>query len=261
MQQNIRMAAIVLLGPVLASAARLTQPAKGAFESYVTKLEARLTTQRESTCIASLPGEGGGGRVDPVNGGSWDIAGGMLHHWRAATFVPGAGPQNMLDLLHDYDRLSRYYAPDVVYFRSPATDGRMVIRFRKRVVITIVLDAEFQTESGLAPDGCGFSFSRSTHIWQVDQPGSPQERHRAEGADDGFLWRLNSYWSFKQKDGGLLIECEAVSLTRDVPPGLGWLLAPIIQTLPRDALEFTMQGARNALTAYSTRRHADARAN
>ena len=42
-----------------------------------------------------------------------------------------------------------------------------------------------------------------------------------EGDDDGFLWRLNTYWSFVEVPGGLLIECEAISLTRDVPARTG----------------------------------------
>jgi hypothetical protein len=45
--------------------------------------------------------------------------------------------------------------------------------------------------------------------------------------------------------GGLLIECEAISLTRDLPAGLGWLLAPVIQDMPRDSLKFTLTAARN----------------
>ena len=45
------------------------------------------------------------------------------------------------------------------------------------------------------------------------------------------------------------MECEAVSLTRDVPAGLGWLIAPIIANLPREALEFTMGATRKALNA------------
>jgi len=44
------------------------------------------------------------------------------------------------------------------------------------------------------------------------------------------------------------MECEAVSLTRDVPLGLGWLITPIIGELPREALEFTMRATKNALT-------------
>ena len=47
--------------------------------------------------------------------------------------------------------------------------------------------------------------------------------------------------------GGLLIECEAISLTRDVPAGLGWLVAPVIEEMPRDSLKFTLNATRNAL--------------
>jgi hypothetical protein len=103
--------------------------------------------------------------------------------------------------------------------------------------------------------GRGYSRSRSTHIWQIDQPGSVSERRRPEGDDDGFLWRLNSYWSFAERPEGLVIECEAVSLTRDVPAGLAWLVTPVIQTLPRSSIEFTLTATRNALVANAIGRH------
>ena len=74
-----------------------------------------------------------------------------------------------------------------------------------------------------------------------------------EGDDDGFLWRLNSYWSFLEVPGGLLIECEAVSLTRDLPGGLNWLAGPLLEQLPRESLEFTMQATRSALQAQATK--------
>jgi hypothetical protein len=146
-----------------------------------------------------------------------------------------------------------YYAPEVVSSQALADGGKratLAMRFKKRQIITIVLDAEFEAESGLDGNGRGYSFSRSTHIWQIDQPGTAQERRRAEGSDDGFLWRLNSYWNFVQSRDGLLMECEAVSLTRDVPAALGWLIAPIIKTLPRASLEFTLTATKNALAAH-----------
>ena len=95
-----------------------------------------------------------------------------------------------------------------------------LIRFKKKKVITVVLDAEFESHNELTGGGRGYSVSRSTHIWQVDRPGTPEEQRRPEGDDDGYLWRLNTYWSFAQTQGGLVIECEAVSLTRDIPLGL-----------------------------------------
>jgi len=180
-----------------------------------------------------------------------------LHHWRGTAFVPDASAKKMLALLRDYNHLSRYYAPEVVSSQTLANNGEratLAMRFKKRQVITVVLDAEFDAESGLDGNDRGYSFSRSTHIWQIDQPGTAQERRRTEGADDGFLWRLNSYWSFVERPDGLLMECEAVSLTRDIPGGLGWLIAPVIKTLPRASLEFTLTATKNALAAVSMTR-------
>jgi hypothetical protein len=199
-------------------------------------------------------------RVEQVNGGSWPVNGGLLHHWRAVAFVRGASPKDMLALLSDYNNLSRYYSPEVVSSHALGNNGTsttLAMRFKKQ---RVVLDAEFQIESGLAGTSRGYSFSRSSHIWQIDQPGTERERRRVEGADDGFLWRLNSYWSFERGSGGLFIECEAVSLTGAVPTGLGWLIMPMIRTLPRDSLQFTLTATKNALAAKAMGRHADAHA-
>jgi hypothetical protein len=38
-----------------------------------------------------------------------------------------------------------------------------------------------------------------------------------------------------------------VSLTRDVPVGLGWLVEPIIRNLPRESLANTLSAMRKAL--------------
>jgi hypothetical protein len=264
---NLRTAAAILLGPVLAPAARLTQPAESAFDTYVASLEMRLASQHggPGTCLAGLARESalapGAVRVEAVHGGTWQVSGGLMHHWRAAALVPGANPQDLLTLLRDYSHLDRYYAPQVVSSHALSDDGKramLAMRFNEHRVVTVVLDAEFETQSGLDGAERGYSYSRSTHIWQIDQPGSAREHRRTEGADDGFFWRLNSYWSFEQRPEGLLMECEAVSLTRDVPAGLGWLIMPVIETLPRASLEFTLTATKNALAANATRRHSDA---
>jgi hypothetical protein len=138
-------------------------------------------------------------------------------------------------------------------------EATILMRFRKQSVVTVVLDAEFATRAALAGAGRGYAISRSTHIWQISDPGSDRERRRPEGDDDGFLWRLNSYWSFEETENGLLIACEAVSLTRDVPAVLAWLITPIVHALPRNSLEFTLSATRRALLANATRRKDDDR--
>jgi hypothetical protein len=50
-----------------------------------------------------------------------------------------------------------------------------------------------------------------------------------------------------ERDGGVYVECEAISLTRDVPLGLGWLINPIIRSLPRESLTGMLRNTRQAM--------------
>jgi len=261
-------AAIVLLVTPPCSAARLSPPTLRAYENYIAIVEKRLEQQHASrdTYLAALSlgtagrtdadGQPRSGelRIEPVNGGTREISGGLLHHWRGAAFVPGAKATDMLALLRDYTHLSSYYAPEVESSRLISDRGgvaTVAMRFKKQIVVPIVLDTEYDVRTAMTGPGEGYSLSRSTHIWEVENPGTSRERRMTEGNDDGFLWRLNTYWSFLEVPGGLLIECEAVSLTRDVPAGLGWMIAPVIQQMPRESLKFTLSATRNALRPHS----------
>jgi hypothetical protein len=65
--------------------------------------------------------------------------------------------------------------------------------------------------------------------------------------EHGFLWRLNTYWSYEERDGGLYLQIESISLSRSIPLGLGWALRPYVESVPRESLEFTLRSARNAI--------------
>jgi len=217
-------------------AARLTPAAKQEFDCYVTALETRIAHQRPA--------------AESVSGESRSLPGALLHHWRGAMFVPGAHRTDMLRLLRDYNHFAQYYAPEVESSRELSESGEIAtvaMRLRYQKAITVVLDAQYEVRTGLASDRCGYGWSRSTPIWRVDEPGTAQERRRPEGDDDGFLWRLNSYWAFCEASNGLFIELQAVSLTRDIPFGLRWIVKPIIENLPRESLEFTLAATRSAV--------------
>ncbi len=91
------------------------------------------------------------------------------------------------------------------------------------------------------------SISHSTRITEIENAGALQEHVTSPKDNHGFLWRLNSYWRFYQADGGVYIQCNAISLTRDIPVGLGWLVAPFIEKVPRESLNFTLKATREAL--------------
>ena len=252
------------------AATQLTPSTERVFESYVANVEARLAMQhaKPETYLAAVPTDAndrnawerrldsGDIQVAAINGGTWQVDRALLHHWRGAAFVLDAAPQDMITLLRDFNHSSGHYAPEVVSTRVLTDNGQtanIAVRLKEQKVLTIVLDAEFTVETRLSGNDRGYSASRSTHVWQIDNPGTSEERRRPHGEDDGFLWHLNSYWSFTRaslRDSGrqgLLIECEAVSLTRDIPVGLGWLIAPIIADFPRETLGSTLRSTKKAL--------------
>lgn len=270
MRDQIQAVAIVLCLAIPSPAAHLSPPAQRAFDDYTANVEKRLTQQHASpeTYLAVLnlgsaeradadrDLRSGVLRVEPVNGGTHEVPGGLLHHWRGETFVPGANANDMLALLRDYDHLALYYTPEVESSRLLSDQGRtakIAIRMKKQKVITVVLDTEYDVQTELTSARSGYSVSRSTHVWEVEDAGTLHERRLVEGNDDGFLWRLNSYWSFLELPDGLLIECEAVSLTRDIPIGLAWLIIPIIQEMPLESLKFTLTATRKALQSKADR--------
>ena len=108
-------------------------------------------------------------RIEPVNGGTQQVSGGLLHHWRGTAFVPGGKAKDMLALLRDYDHLARYYAPEVESSHVLSDHGgvaTVAIRMRKQKVVTVVLDTEYDVQTELTGVS-GYGFSRSTHIWQI----------------------------------------------------------------------------------------------
>lgn len=270
MRVTIGTMVVILASTLWCFAARLGTPAQQAFDTYAASVERRLAQQHADpdVYLASLNStatqraelerqlRGGDLRMEPVNGGTRSVAGGLLHHWRGAAFVPDGHATDMVALLRDYNRLSTYYAPEVESSRLVAERAgvaTVAMRFKKQLIVPIVLDTRYDVHMGMTGERAGYSISRSTHIWEVDNPGTPKEHRMTEGDDDGFLWRLNTYWSFVEVPGGLLIECEAISLTRDVPAGLGWLVSPVIQDMPRDSLKFTLTATRNALGTSSVK--------
>ncbi len=179
-----------------------------------------------------------------------DVRDGLIHHWLGAVFVPGVGIEETLELIQDYDRHSEIYAPEVEAARIIERTGdrfEVFMRFRKKKVITVVMDTVHDVQYvTLAPDRT-YSISRTTSVREVESPGSASERALADGEGSGFLWRLNSYWRFIERDGGTYIECESISLTRTIPFMLRWMIAPFVNDVPREQLATLLQTTRQAL--------------
>lgn len=184
------------------------------------------------------------------NGKSIDCPGGMIHHWVGVVFIPGAKLDDVLGVLQDYGHQSIYYAPDVERSKIESRDGdhfRVFLRFRRHKVITVVLDTEHDVRYFRDAHGLAHSRSSAVRIAEVENPGSSDEREKQPGDDGGFLWRMETWWRMEQRDGGVYVQSEVASLTRDIPTGLGWLIGPFVTSIPKETLAFTLDATRKAV--------------
>ncbi len=192
-------------------------------------------------------------RLKALDGGKEiEIPSGLVHHWVALAFVPGATTQQAAELVLDYDGHAQRYAPDVEQSLLTRRDGNCyhaAMRFRKKKIITVVTDAEFEACPFAVSGTRATIVSRSTRIVEVDNAGQPNQRQLPEGRDGGYLWRLNTYWRFEAKDGGVYLQCETITLTRDIPWGVAWLVRGFVESIPRESITFTMEKTRAALGA------------
>jgi len=229
-----------------------------AFDRYVRLAETRVNLQAHSAgflWVDAMPDRKIGVRrgeaiAEPAAGsGDTDIPDGSIHDWTGAVFIPGATLPKTLALVQDYNNHKAIYKPEVQDSKLLGRTGdnfQIYLRLLKKQVITVVLNTNHDVRYFPVDASHCYSQSHSTRIAEVDNPGEPDEREMQPGHDHGFLWRLNSYRRFEERDGGVYVECEAISLTRNVPVGLGWLVNPILRTLSRDSLRNSLETLRTA---------------
>jgi hypothetical protein len=174
----------------------------------------------------------------------------MIHHWEGLVFIPGARLDDVLGVLEDYNHHAEYYAPDVVRSQIEARDGdhyRVFMRFRRQRVITVVLNTEHEINYYRDSAVGAHSRSSATHVAEVENPGKPKEREKPRDEDNGFLWGMETWWRMEEKDNGVYVQSEVVSLSRDIPAGLGWMIGPFVTAVPKESLTFTLQATKKAV--------------
>lgn len=263
MNAGLRIAAALILMGTAAPTAELRKETVRAFEDYVRKTESRLDARvasadflwvDDSKQTLNAVSKGDVAIQARVKGGEMEVPHGLIHDWIGAVFIPGTTLERVLAAVQDYDRNKYTHKPEVIDSRLLSRNGndfRIFLKLRKKKVITVVLNTEHRVHYAPVSKTQWQSRSYSTRIAEVSDAGEPGERELPPGNDHGFLWRLYSFWRFAERDGGVYVECEALSLTRDVPTGLGWVVNPVIRDLPRESLESTLRATRNAVLAGS----------
>jgi hypothetical protein len=252
----MRWIAVAALTVLPAGGAELKPKTLAAFDQYVRQAEERLAAPKPFLWADESPDrlrrlKAGEVVVMPFHAKpELKVPDGLIHDWVGSIFIPGANLSKVLTLVQDYNHHKDIFKPEVIDSKLLSRQGnefRINLRLLKKKVITVVLNSEHDVKYYHVDATRWRSVSHTTKIAEVENPGKKDEREKPPDTGEGFLWRLNSYWRFEERDGGVYMECEALSLTRDVPTGLGWLIEPIIRNLPQESLDSTLRLTRSAL--------------
>ena len=255
-----------LRAPVtLALAAGLSVPASGAswpspaaiagWNAYVAATEQRITRELatpdrflvqdfRANAAANRRAVLAGERViealesHDARGGPIAIPDAMVQHWRGATFVRGARLDDLLRRLQSGAPAAKQ--EDVlasrVLERGPDR-MRVYLRVQRKKFVTVVYNTEHEVAFRRHSPARASSTSTAVRIAEVESPGTPSERELPAGQDRGFLWRLNAYWRYEQVPGGVIVECESLSLSRPIPYGLGYVVSPLVASAARESMD------------------------
>ncbi len=179
---------------------------------------------------------------------------GLIHDWIGAVLIPAATVDAVLAVIQDYNNHKIIYSPDVMDSKLISRHGddfKIYMRLLKKKIITVVLDTDHDVHYSRLDSSRWFCRSHTTRIAEVRDAGLESETTLPPDTGHGFLWRLCSYWKLAEVDGGTLVECRAISLTRDIPFVLKWIIQPMVRTLPKEALVNTLAATRRAVVPES----------
>ncbi len=215
--------ALFLFCPVDATAGP-SQATLRAWDAYVAQTEAQLDRAPRSVSRAG---------AYATEGTSTDVPGGTISDWRGAAFLPGI---TLDQLLH---RLQYPGTPppqeDVVSSRvvGRSADGlRVSIRLVRRSIVTVSYDTEHEMTFRRRTPTLATARSVATRIEEIG------------GDDHGFLWRLNSYWRYEERAGGVMVELQSLTLSRDVPTLLRPIASPLVRRVARESMVRTLEALR-----------------
>ena len=168
----------------------------------------------------------------------------LVHHWRGDVLIPGttvaeivsallAGPPPKQEDVLQSNILER--GPDRL---------KVYLKLQRKRLVTVVYNTEHVVTFARYGGTRATSTSIATKIAELADADTPQERELPNGDDRGFLWRLNAYWRYEEVPGGVIAECESISLSREVPALLRYLVSPLVDSTARESMVRTLTSLR-----------------
>jgi hypothetical protein len=250
--------------PVLLAAPKLQPKTVAEWDAYIALTERRIDAELRNAVVPPRSDlallKTGKIQIQPLTtAGSKgkDVSDGAIHHWLGAIFIPDINLQTLIPWLQNYAQYKDHFS-DVERSEKRSQTGETFEIFlrlkRSKLGVTAHFDTTHQVVYNRKNSGFVSSVSKTKEIRQVKDAGTSAETLYPAGDDAGYLWRLNAYWRFTERDGGVVVECETIGLSRSLGWGLGLLnfltlgkVRGIAESIAREALDATLTDLRNGL--------------
>lgn len=181
-----------------------------------------------------------------------EVPHGLIHDWVGVIFIPHATLTQVLKVARDYDHYQDIYKPEIRASRVISHNGdhfQVHMQLFKKSVATVVMNADYDITYEPISAEREACRSISTHLAEIENFGQKNERELSPANGHGYLWRLNTYWRYEEKDGGVYVQLESIGLSRSIPTLLSWIVNPLLRSVPRNTLSTLLFATRKAVEA------------
>jgi len=230
------LACCVTLNAALLPTLQLDKPTIHAFDDYI--------AQFEKTVCASFTSSGkfwidddpkkssfdsGKAVIEPRE--NRDVANGSIHHFEGAVHVDGGTIAQVNRVMQDYPNYPAYFRPDLNSARgellpdSSPNDrhyhGDLQLT-QSTMWMQVVYNTVYDTHYKLLDKDRWISRSASIEVREMIDPKNPAAGFFPEGNGHGFIWRTNTYWFGRERNGGIDLSVDSITLSRPNVTGFGW---------------------------------------
>lgn len=249
---------LLSLSATLSKAAELKQNTLQAWDDYVRIVNA-TAAERNAGSRPFLWVDESPETHQRVRGGEFVITNrdprkvpqGLIHHWVGVMFIPNVSLDQVMQVLNSYDRYSEMFKPLIrktsVVERNGDTVKLNVLAAQKAFSVTAAVDTDEEIQiARLASDRVCIT-ADSVRVNEIADYGHTGEHVFPEARRPGYVWRALILQRLEQRDGGVYVELETISLSRGIPLEVRWLIKPLTDDLPRKMLTDLLDETRAAV--------------
>jgi putative flippase GtrA len=216
-----QVALLVLTLPGVASAASPGRETLAAWNAHVAAVEQDLRRHDQDVPLREPDGR------------TIAVPDGTIHEWRGSITVRGISVAALVDALSNPGLPPP--SDDVLEARvlNRRDDNLSVyLKLTRTAVVTVTYDTEHDV-----------AFERRSRSFATSRSVATRIRETG-GGDRGFLWKLNSYWRYRQVGDDVQIDVLSLSLSRSVPAIARPIASPLINRIARESLVRTLEAMR-----------------